>query len=96
MTTMYSPPYNEKEIRAHYPDKADFLLNDPVYSWRAKTGIELIHEEPTQEEQLRIWDNWQQMSIEQKRESDRKSLELFKLNNKQHYQSIMTKVWDDV
>ena len=50
---MYQRPYNIEEIKRIYPHKAKILLNDPVHFWRAETGIELIHKEPTLEEQER-------------------------------------------
>ncbi len=86
---MYERPYNVEEIKAYYPDKADFLLTDPAHIWRAQTGIELIHKEPTLDEQKRIWRNWQEMTNEMKERSDRKSLELFNKDNQSHNQEIM-------
>lgn len=86
---MYQRPYNIAEIKQHYPDKAGFLLNDPVHRWRAETGIELIHEEPDRKEQERIWANWQEMTVEMKIKSEQKSQELFGLTNTKHHQMIM-------
>ena len=63
---MYQRPYTAEEIKELYPDKADVLLKDPVHLWRAETGIELIHKEPTLDEQKRIWANWNEMSDEMK------------------------------
>ena len=87
---MYTPPLTLEEIRKQYPDKAGALCADPVHQWRAENGIELIHEEPSREEQVRIWENWQEMSDEQKRLSDEKSLELFGMSNEEHYRKIIT------
>lgn len=39
-------------------------MNDPVHKWRAESGIELIHKEPTKKEFDRIFKNWQLMSKE--------------------------------
>ena len=87
---MYKLPYSKKEILEKYPkDVANSLLNDPIHLWRAETGIELIHEEPTKNELIRIWDNWNEMSFEMKEKSDKKSLELFGKNNKEHYDIII-------
>ena len=88
---MYEPPYNIEEIKNNYPDKAEWLLRDPVHLWRAETGIELIHKEPTTDEQIRIWKNWQEMSDEMKRRSDEKSIELFGKDNEAHNRDIMSK-----
>jgi len=64
------------------------LASDPVHRWRAESGIELIHKEPTREELERIWKNWQLMSPEQKEISDKKSLEIFGVSNKTHYEQL--------
>ncbi|HCC04920.1 TPA: hypothetical protein DEP58_01275 [Patescibacteria group bacterium] len=87
---MFTPPLTIEEIRKQYPDKADLLCSDPVHRWRAQSGIELIHKEPSREEQLRIWENWQEMSDEQKCLSEEKSLELFGMTNEEHYRKIVT------
>ncbi|MFA5935119.1 MAG: DUF192 domain-containing protein [Candidatus Paceibacterota bacterium] len=79
---MYQRPYTKEEILEKYPKEiSDRLLVDEVHTWRAETGIELIHKEPTKEEQKRIWNNWQEMTEEQKKISDKKSLEFFGLTN---------------
>ncbi|MFA5188966.1 MAG: hypothetical protein WC460_06415 [Patescibacteria group bacterium] len=86
---MYKRPYNITEIKKHYPDQAEILLKDPVHLWRAETGIELIHKEPTLDEQERIWRNWNEMSDEMKKKSDEKSMGLFGKNNAAHNKEIM-------
>ena len=78
-----------KYVQKHYPDKAEQLLKDPVHLWRATTGLELIHKEPTKKEQIRIWKNWNKMSDEMKKRSDQKSMELFGKDNTSHNQEIM-------
>jgi len=88
---MYQRPYTAEEIKKFYPEKADALLRDPVHSWRAQTGIELIHREPTLDEQKRIWQNWNEMTDEMKQESDAKSRELFGKDNATHHEEIMRK-----
>jgi len=86
---MYERPYNIKEIKEHYSDKAETLLKDPIHLWRAETGIELIHKEPTLEEQERIWKNWNEMTDDMKKISDEKSIELFGKDNIMHNEEIM-------
>lgn len=87
---MYFPPYTIKEIKEKYPENvAEKILGDPVHLWRAETGIELIHKEPDIEEQKRIWKNWQEMSEEQKKISDVKSIEFFGLKNEENNKIIM-------
>lgn len=88
---MYKRPYTIKEIKKYYPHQAERILKDLVHLWRAKTGIELIHKEPTKKEQERIWRNWNQMNELMKRKSDKKSLEFFGKNNEEHYREIMKK-----
>lgn len=86
---MYERPLSPKELAEKYPEKARELLNDPVHKWRAETGIELIHKEPTKEEQIRIWKNWQEMSPEMKEKSDKKSLEIFGVTNEENHKKII-------
>lgn len=85
----YKRPYTIEEIKKYYPDKADVLLKDPVHLWRVETGVELIHKEPTKDEQIRIWKNWNEMTAEMKRKSDEKSMEVFGKNNAAHNKEIM-------
>jgi len=92
---MYERPYTIAEIKKYYPKKSKILLNDPVHFWRAETGIELIHKEPTLTEQKRIWQNWNKMSEEMKIESDKKSIELFGKNNTEHNKEIMLQ-WGEI
>ncbi len=79
---LYDPPLE-------YDKLPDHLKKDEVHAWRAKTGIELIHKEPTLDELNRIWKNWQLMTDEQKHISDKKSLELFGLTNEKHYKELL-------
>lgn len=87
----YDPPYNEEQMREHgYSEETiERLKNDPVHRWRMETGIELIHREPTRTELKRIWKNWQQMTPDQKRISDRKCKELFGCDNKTLYEYLI-------
>lgn len=87
---MYQRPYTTEEIKKHYPERADMLLKDPVHLWRVETGIELIHKEPTKDEQVRIWNNWLEMPREFQEKSDKKSLELFGISNRIHHEKIMS------
>ena len=91
MSTQYEPPYNEEEMRKHgYSEEIiEKLKHDPVHGWRMKTGIELIHREPTKTELMRIWKNWQLMSDEMKQKSDAKCKELFKCTNKELYDYLL-------
>ncbi len=86
---MYQRPYNIEEIKKNYLNKAKMLLKDPVHLWRAETGIELIHKEPTIEEQERIWKNWNKMTDEMKKKSDEKSIEMFGRDNTAHNEEII-------
>jgi len=86
---MYKRPYTKEEIKKYYPNKAKALLKDPVHLWRAETGVELIHKEPTLSEQKRIWRNWNEMTDKMKKKSDKKSVKLFGKNNLAHNEEIM-------
>lgn len=87
---MYQRPYSKEEIIKNYSSEvATKLLNDPIHSWRAETGIELVHKEPTKRELERIWKNWNEMSEEMKQKSDEKSFELFGKTNREHYDIII-------
>jgi hypothetical protein len=79
--SVYAPPWGLDKL----PKR---LHTDPVHSWRAINGIELIHEEPTFNEFQRIWKNWDLMSPEQKVLSDAISVKLFGVDNKTHYDQL--------
>ena len=85
----YEPPYTLEQIKANYPENIYLKLkSDPIHSWRAKTGIELIHREPDEVELDRIWRNWQLMPNSMKKISDKKSYELFGCANDEHYKQL--------
>jgi len=89
LDAQYEPPYNLEQIKAKYPAHIyNNLANDHVHRWRAETGIELIHKEPTEEELDRIWKNWQLMPQDMKEISDKKSIELFGCTNAEHYNKL--------
>ena len=82
----YEPPYTLQQIRDNYPeDVFQELAKCPIHRWRAETGIELVHREPTLDELNRIWANWQLMTPEEKAISDQKSIELFGVDNETRY-----------
>lgn len=81
---MYDPPISYDNLPEH-------LRECPIHSWRARRGIELIHDEPTKAELIRIWINWNLMSKSMKELSDKKSLELFKVTNEEHYRQLIKK-----
>ncbi len=83
----YERPWNTRELEEK---GLEHLLQDPVHSFRAETGIELIHKEPTLEELERIWKNWQLMTPEMKKESDKMSVKLFGMTNRSSYGFLKT------
>jgi len=86
---VYSAPYTLDEIRSQYGEGIyNRLKEDPIHRWRAETGVELIHKEPTNDELQRIWKNWNLMTNKQKKESDHKSKELFGKTNVEHYNDL--------
>lgn len=79
----YEPPYTLDTIKQKYGDKVyRKLRDDPVHRFRAETGIEVIHKEPTRDEFERIVKNWDLMTPEQKKQSDEFSMKQFGNNNK--------------
>jgi hypothetical protein len=85
----YQPPYNAHKLHTVSGKRTvKRLEKDDCHDWRMKTGIELIHREPTKEELERIWANWVMMDKNQKAISDKKSLELFGKTNKENYDAL--------
>ena len=81
-SSSYERPYPLDVIRKVYGnDVYSRLKDDPVHRWRADTGIELIHKEPTRDEFERIVANWNLMTPEQKKKSDEFSMKQFGKNN---------------
>ena len=89
--TFYEPPYNKKQLieNGYSAVVIKRLLDDPVHGWRIKSGIELIHREPTRSELERIWNNWQRMTDNQKALSDARCVELFGVDNKTLYEYLI-------
>jgi len=82
----YSPPYNPDVLAGKYPQ----LANCPIHTWRASTGVELVHKEPDVKELQRIYRNWQRMPDDLKAVSDARSIELFGKTNEEHYQELLS------
>ena len=82
----YEAPWNVETLKKKGLER---LLKTPWHRWRAETGIELIHKEPTFSEFSRIWKNWQKMSPEMKKRSDEKSKELFGMTNEEHFEALL-------
>ena len=86
----YDPPWNHQQIRENYGEEVyKKLVTDPAHSWRMDSGIELIHQEPSQAEQERIYANWLLMDQAQKELSNQKSLELFGKDNEAHHNELL-------
>ena len=87
----YEPPYNEQQMRqnGYSQDIILALKRDPVHSWRMKTGLQLIHRQPTKTQLERIWNNWQRMTDDQKIVSDQKCIQLFGCTNQQLYNYLI-------
>lgn len=85
----YEPPYSLDTIKQKYGDEVyRKLRDDPVHRFRAETGIEVIHKEPTCDEFERIVKNWDLMTPEQKKQSDEFSMKMFGLNNHDRIDNI--------
>lgn len=95
ITEEFDPPYNEQQVRDNYGEETyRRLIKDPAHLWRMRTGIELIHKEPSKDELERIWANWQLMSDKQKLISDKKSIQLFGKTNAENYNELI-KLYED-
>ena len=87
----YERPYSSKEIIEKYGYSTySRLEKDPVHRFRMRTGIELIHKEPSKKEFIRICSNWQAMSDSMKRRSNEESIRLFGIGNLEHYYKLIT------
>lgn len=64
-------------------------MQEPVHRWRAETGIELLHKEPTLDEFGCICKNWNLMDDDMKRQSDEFSLRIFGMTNEEHIPIIL-------
>ena len=85
----YERPYTLDTIKQKYGDEVyRKLRDDPVHRFRAETGIEVIHKEPTRDEFERIVKNWDLMTPEQKKQSDEFSMKQFGKNNTNRIDSI--------
>jgi hypothetical protein len=84
----YTHQLSVEKLKEKYPQ----LYVDPVHRWRAENDVELIHKEPDKKEQMRIWKNWNLMSSEMKELSDKKSIELFGVDNRENH-NIMKEYW---
>ena len=57
--------------------------------WMRETGIALVYPAETQEELVHIWKEWQSLSDDDREQSDKKSIELFGMDNKSHYDILL-------
>ena len=79
----------------HMDPKKGYILNkdatpnQKAHFWRCKKGIEIIHKEPTIAELKRTWKNWNYMSDDMKKESDRMCKKLFGVTNKQNCNELI-------
>lgn len=92
----YERPWSLEEIKMYVPDKYEELSKCPIHRWRAESGIELIHKEPTRDELDRIWKNWNLMPKEMQNISDKKSIELFGITNAENYKKLTAESTDTV
>lgn len=96
LETEYDPPYTYKDIvKVYGKDIADKLKEDPAHRYRMGTGIELIHREPSKKELERIWNNWNLMDPDQKRQSDIESRRLYGIDNRTHYNQLIKETYID-
>ena len=60
--------------------------NYDVHKWSQRTGIEIIYDEISIKKLEDIWKNWNKMPDQMKEISDQKSIELYGINNKSHFE----------
>lgn len=86
-------------ILGHFPkngnpdnlDKRD-TPGQQCHMWRALTGLELLHKEPTLQEQIRTYKNWNKMLPQMKKLSDIKCKQIYGCDNLTNYAKYM-KLW---
>lgn len=100
---VYDPPYDSDQIKEKYGiNMYNKLMKDDAHKFRALSGIELIHKEPSIDEFNRIWHNWNNMTDDMKAESDKESIRIFGVDNKTHYNQLLSEygvtegMFDDV
>ena len=76
-------------------EKKTSSVGQQAHAWRCVTGLELIHPEPSLEEQVRVFKNWNKMNPEMKKISDKKCLELYGCTNEENYHKIMKEKWSN-
>jgi Rad3-related DNA helicase len=59
-----------------------------AYEWASENGIEMVYPTNTKDELEQLWKRWQELSPQQKRLADQKSIELFGMDNASHYEIL--------
>ena len=57
-------------------------------SWSEKSSIYIITQEESISDLEALWNNWNSMHLKLRRDSDMKSIELFGITNKEHYEKL--------
>ena len=74
-------------------EKKTSSVGQQAHAWRCLTGLELVHPEPSLEEQIRVYKNWNKMLPQMKKISDKKCKELYGCPNEENYKKIMKEKW---
>jgi len=89
MSYYYERPYTLEEIREKYGEEIyRRLKDDPVHRFRAETGIEVIHREPTKDEFNRIVRNFWAMPSDMIKKSNEFSKKIFGKSNGERIEEI--------
>ena len=59
-----------------------------AYEWTMENGIDMVYPTNTKDELEELWRNWNELSPQEKRLSDEKSMELFGMDNGSHYEIL--------
>jgi hypothetical protein len=89
-----NPVYEEPKSFAQIADKdgsrqAIELAKDPVQKFRMESGIEVIYPTKSVKEQVKLYNNWKLLTPEQKITSDKKSKEIYGLDNETHHKKLL-------
>lgn len=82
----YDPP--PKDIPGEVSD-------DQVQTWRASTGIDMVHKQETPYELIRNYNNWLLMPPDKKKESDKMCMKFFYYTNEDYFKVLLKAFIDD-
>ena len=76
---------SEEEVRAEEQYQAAIVV---AKDWSDKSMMFIITPQDTMIQLEELWNKWNQMHLKHRRDSDMKSIELFNMTNKDHYEKL--------